>query len=453
MLAIDPGQPALAQQLEALQDAPHWYVGLSGGIDSTVLLHLLVRWREARCGYVPPLTALHVNHGLQEEADRWQALCAAICNKLQVPLVVLPVAVQAAGSGLEAAAREARFAAFSGQLQSRDVLFLAHHLDDQVETFFLRLMRGAGVRGLSAMSPVRALGDSRVARPLLVHTRQDVEQYARQHRLPFVQDPSNDDTRLDRNFLRAQVLPLLATRWPGYRHTVARAAQQMAETGADMDQLVPVPPVLRSTMGDRGLAASELLCEPSQAAVKLRAWLRQQALPAPPRAQLTEFLRQLRQADSTAGPLLHCGQYTLRRYRDAVYMLPQWSDPPSTEPCRLVPGGDCAVPGIGLLSLVPATGAGLQLAAGDLLQLVVRSGGERARPVGRSGSNRLKTLLQEAAVPPWWRDRIPLLYLEGELLAVGDLWLCQCSRWRPVAGSTEKLWKLHWQRDSGPGFD
>ena len=250
----------LGPELADLQRAPHWYVGYSGGLDSTVLLHLLQQWRAANPG-APALTAIHVNHCLQAAADAWQVHCEQQCHALGVPLISRTEPVRASGQGIEAAARAVRYGIFERQLQAGAVLFLGHHLDDQVETFFLRLMRGAGLQGLAAMPARRPLGRGVLVRPLLRVPRTRLEDCAREHHLRWVEDPSNTDTALDRNFLRRQLLPALASRWPAYRQTVARAGDHLAAAAALLQELSPAPATVYSAMGDPGLAVADLLLD------------------------------------------------------------------------------------------------------------------------------------------------------------------------------------------------
>jgi len=447
--------PDLDHQLEPLLDAPHWYVGFSGGVDSSALLHLLRCWCQAHSG-APPLTAIHVNHQLQESADDWQTHCEWLCRVLQIPIISLRTRVEPGPRGLEAAAREARYRLFEQHLRPGDVLFLGHHADDQVETFFLRLLRGAGVRGLASMPAERRLGQGRLARPLLRLPRATLESYVAAHGLSCIEDPSNGDTSLDRNFLRGELLPLLASRWPGYRQTVTRASEHIAGAAALLAQAVPAPDTVYSAMGDPGLRLSEL-CDPpqEQAALALRHWLQAGGLPPPDQAALAEFLRQLREdLSEQAKPRLECSAYCLQRYRDAVYLLPDFAGQQAPWSCGLAPGEIVQLPGpAGRLRLQPATGDGLALASSQQLEVRARLGGERCRVRGRAGRAGLKKLLQEAGVPPWWRDWVPLLYLDGELLAVGDLWLCQSSRWAATDDAPESLWQPCWQRNITAAFD
>jgi tRNA(Ile)-lysidine synthase len=441
----------LDEALNALLQAPTWYLGFSGGLDSTALLHLLVTWRRKRPD-APPLVALHINHGLQAAASEWENHCAWICRMLDVPCRVLPARVESSGEGLEAAARAARYAAFEKQLHDGDVLFLAHHLDDQVETLFLRLLRGAGVDGLAAMPRGRTLGEGRLSRPLLEVSRAALRDYVAAHGLSVIDDPSNTDTALDRNFLRHDVLPLLEQRWPGYRRTVARAAGHLATASAQLATAAPTLPTVFSAGGDPGVALSELASLPiDEAALALRQWLRGRQLPMPDQAPLLELLRQLHEATADAAPELACGDYVLRRYREGLYLLPALPAPPSG-PVAITPGQALNVPGVGRISL-ERSDEGFWLAADETLELRFRGGGERCRPVGRSRSTTLKKLLQESALPPWWRQRLPLLFLDNELLAAGALGPCHSSRWETEGHEGEAPWALCWEPGRGAEVD
>mgnify|MGYP003625807548 CR=1 FL=1 len=424
-------------------DAPRWLVGFSGGVDSTALLHLLQRWRRAHSG-APPLAAIHINHAMQSSADDWQVHCDWICKFLQIPLIARQVTVQGTS---EAAAREARYAVFEGLVEPGDMLFLGHHLDDQVETFFLRLMRGSGVRGLAAMAPTRALAGGQLVRPLLQVTRAQLEDYTQHHGLRTIEDPSNADTAMDRNFLRHQLLPVMARRWPGYRDTVLRASTHMAVANAALEEALPAPATIRNSMGDPGVAVAELSGASFDAAcLKLRHWLQRQGCDAPDKTVVEEFIRQLRESSPQAAPRLQCRTYALQRYQDVVYLLPEPREEELGQQVLLVPGGVADVPGVGRLSLEPTSAHGLLLPRDATLRVVWRQGGERCRPVGRPRGTTLKKLLQEADIPPWWRHRVPLLEWDGQLLAIGDLWACQSDHYRAAAPPAQPLWHLCWQR-------
>lgn len=442
------------KQLAPLAGAPRWWVAYSGGLDSTVLLHLLVAARRLEPG-LPALTALHVHHQLQAGADAWLAHCARQCAALGVDFAAERVAVQVQGSGLEAAARDARQAVFADRLGCGEVLMTAHHQDDQVETFFLRLLRGAGVEGLGAMAASRPLGRGQLHRPLLGFSREQLQACARDQRLDYIEDPSNRDTDLDRNYLRARVLPLLAERWPGYRATVSRAAlEQQAAASAMADALPPIATV-HNRFGDPGLPLAELLAPGAVVAARLlRRWLRQQRLRAPDRARLLEFLRQLGQARLDRGPRLVVEGVEFRRFQGVLFRLPATADWRTAEGLQLGPGASLSHPGLGRLCLVPAGAGepGLSLAADASLSLRFRRGGERCRPAGRAGSHSLKKLLQEAGVPPWWRERLPLLYRGQALVAVAEC--CYCSEaGEPEREGSCQRWQVRWERNSATVAD
>lgn len=420
---------------------PRWYVGLSGGLDSTVLLHLVADWCAAH-PQAPPLAALHVEHGLAAAGDEWARHCAATCAALRVPCVSRAVTVPA-GASIEAQARHARYAVFEEVLESREVLLLAHHLDDQVETFLLRLLRGAGPQGLAAMPAQRPLGAGVLVRPLLNRPRSELAACAQQRGLAFVEDPSNTDTRFDRNFLRREILPLLAGRWPGYRATIARASEHLGTAAAQLRDAVGPLPTCTSALGDPGLALEPLLAgTPEHAAALLRAALALWGCRAPDRAALAEFLRQLREASGEARPELRVADYTLRRFRDGVFLVPGGSAP--TGSFELGAGEVLELPGVGRMALLPASGEGLALAPSERLVVRFRRGGEYCRPRGRPAAP-LKKLLQEWQVPPWWRSRLPLLYKGEELVGIANLALCESPHLRAADAPGER-WEFTWER-------
>ncbi|WP_187275796.1 tRNA lysidine(34) synthetase TilS [Parahaliea aestuarii] len=437
----------LADTLSALAAAPRWWLAYSGGLDSTVLLHLLCEARALR-PELPPLTALHINHQLQADADQWQAHCAACCADLGVPFVAQSVDVALDGEGLEAAARRARHRVFERCVQAGEVLFTAHHQDDQVETLFLRLLRGAGVAGLGAMADSRPLGRGLLHRPLLDIARSELEAWARERGLRWIEDPSNADTGLDRNYLRQRVLPLIAERWPAYRKTVSRAARAQGDAQATLVEALGPLPELRNDFGDPGLALVPVLARSDRvAAALLRQWLARLGLRAPERAALLEFLRQLRDGGSGEAQLQVDGA-VLQQFGVALYRLPALGAT-SGEGVKLGPGDSVSMGPQGTLTLVPAAAGapGFVLAPGESLTLRFRRGGERCRPVGRGGSCSLKKFLQEQGVPPWWRSRLPLLLRNGELLAIGDRWYCENEAPDEDRDHRGGRWQVRWERN------
>jgi len=403
-------------------------VALSGGVDSVVLLDLLDRLRG---GLDFSLAAVHVNHQLSPHAQDWARFCTALCEARGVPLHVEAVKVKKRGeSGLEAAAREARYAVLLAQ--PADYVVLAHHLDDQAETVLLNLLRGAGVRGLSGMplvrgqaSGVRGQGEAdgappTVLRPLLDVPRAAILAYARQRKLEWIEDESNEDVALTRNFLRSEVLPAIERRFPAYRETMLRASRNLAEASALLDELGGSD-LARAVRGGR--LDTRYLAGLSQARAKnlLRVFFQSQGAPMPDAIRLQEMLHQLLSAGSGARIEIAWRGFVLRRYRGEVWVesaLPAppagWSRPWRGESILRLPELGC------VLEFVPTQGEGVSLAKlrEHPATLRLRGGGERLRVDCRRPCRSLKNLLQEAAMPPWLRDRLPLVYCGEHLVAL-----------------------------------
>jgi len=353
-------------------------VGLSGGVDSVALLHLLSGNPELH------LQAIHVHHGLSPNADDWTAFCRKLCKRLDIPLTVRKVSVRRAGKGLESAAREARYEAF--KKAKVPCIALAHNLDDQAETVLMNLLRGAGSRGASGM-PVRArFGDKTLWRPLLGTPRSEIEAYARRNQLDWIEDESNADESLTRNFVRRRVGPLLEQKFPKWKESLARAARHFSKREAGAEEL-------------------------------LRHYLHSKGLKAPSEAKLLEMLKQL-VSGSPRAQVVHDGA-TLRTYRGKVFLdaelssgfSPQeWSGEPRLKLPEL--GGE--------LRFRKARGKGIALEHKPL-SVRLRSGGERLQPDPKRPRRTLKNLFQEAGIPPWERERLPLLFSGEDLVWVPGL--------------------------------
>lgn len=355
--------------------------GYSGGVDSTVLVHVLQRLAP-EFGF--SLSALHVHHGLSRNADAWRKSCAALCRKSGVSFAARRVRVVKTGKGLEAAARAARRKVFEGLRV--DAVAFGHQLGDQAETVLFNLLRGAGLAGASGMPVIGTIGRKPLLRPLLAVPRQAIVAYARANRLPWIEDESNADEALTRNFIRRRVGPLLASRFPRWREALARAARHFSSAAGD----------------ERAL---------------LRAFLASKGLRAPSEAQLAEMLRQLASA-SPSMALAHDGA-VLRRHRDAV-VLEKPIDITRFKPVRWSGASRMALPELGgELRFRRVRGKGIDLArvpAGLMVRL--RSGGERLQQDPGRPRRTLKNLYQEAGIPQWQRGRLPLLASGTELVWV-----------------------------------
>ena len=393
-----------------------WWVAFSGGLDSTVLLHVLAGL--AGRHELPPIGAIHVHHGLQSAADDWPAHCQTICDRLGVPLRIVRVQV-APGASLEQAARDARYGAFSASLGKGELLLTAQHRDDQAETLLFRLLRGAGVRGLAAMAHGRALGQGWLLRPWLDVSRSELEAYARDNRLQWVEDPSNQDITYSRNFLRRQILPLLRQRWPQADACMARTAVHMAEAQQLLDELALQDLAMaRATGRFEWLKLPSLELEPlrnlsaARQRNALRHWLAGLTL-APDEDHWAGWVS-LRDARPDAAPRWRLTGGEIQRGAGRIWWLPErWLALPVGSVDWPAPAVSLALPGNGWLRLEGALPAG---------RLVVgyRRGGEALQLPGR-GRRDLKRLLNEAGVPGFARARLPLLFCDGELIAVANL--------------------------------
>jgi tRNA(Ile)-lysidine synthase len=389
------------------------------------------------------LAALHVQHGLHPDADLWAEHCRVQTERLGVPLQILRVQVAGgAGISLEAAARSARYAALAESV-GEDLLLLAQHADDQVETVLLQLLRGAGPQGLAAMAALERWQRGWRARPLLELPRAALHAYALAQGLSWVEDPSNLNLRFDRNYLRLAVMPVLRARWPSLGVTVGRAAQWNAECTAllasraaeDLAQLEP---------SGASLVGTQLLAWPlARQKNLLRHWLTTLHLPLPDANRLTRICTELLPAAADRQPWLYWPGVEMRRYRTRLYAF----TPLPPAPVQSLPWCDAKTlvlpDGCGSLTLRPTWGQGIAARLWVSAELRFRGGGESFWPQGSQRPQALKHWLQAQNLPPWTRARLPLLYLQGQLAAVADL-----AYSKPHAAQPDEAGlSLSWQRD------
>jgi tRNA(Ile)-lysidine synthase len=404
--------------------APHVFpganfaVGLSGGLDSVTLLYLL---SETAPALQVSLRAVHVDHGLSPNAPRWADFCVRLCEKLQIPLQLESVNVASIpGAGLEDAARSVRYDVFARV--DADFLVLAHHRDDQAETLLLRLLRGAGVRGLAAMLRERPLSGARarLLRPLLETSRAEITAYARARGLEWVEDESNSDTQRRRNFLRLEAFPLLERQFPAARATIAHAAAHLGEARGLLEEMARED-FERIRRGEALEAKALLALGEARAKNLLRDWIDRRGLQAPAAVRLTELMRQLLTSREDAKVAMAVADWNFRLYRGMLYLEPIART--VRRDFRESWDGANAVPLLelgGVLRLKPEEGRGLSVAKlrSAPVTMRVRRGGERLRLSARGPRRTLKNLFQEGGVPPWRRDRLPLVFCGDALVSV-----------------------------------
>jgi tRNA(Ile)-lysidine synthase len=442
--------PDLLARLQPLVPVDRCIVAYSGGVDSHVLLHAVASLR-AQLG--AELIAIHVDHGLNPRSVEWSRHCQGVAAGLNVRCVVTRVdATPIAGESPEEAARRARYAAFEAVLREGDVLLTAHQQDDQAETLLLQLLRGAGPRGLAAMPACAQWGPARLARPLLDWSRDELLDYARGHGLKWIDDPSNSDTRFDRNFLRREILPRLKQRWPGAPKTLARSARLSAQAAELLDELgvldgqaaIPKPRRDERARTATRSGSARAAWSPTLAIDRLqglstgrqrnllRLWLHELELPTPHEKHVDRILEMIYAAED-ATPCVSWPGAEVRRYRGQLYAMRPLADIDTALELRWPIDTRLQIPGSGELFARPVTGEGIRASAFDQAAIVrLRHGGEHIRPRGRRETHTLKHLFQDAGVPPWLRDRIPLIYVGDELVCVAGHWIAE--EWSARAG-------------------
>ena len=407
-------QKHFKQQVGALNGIKRWVIGLSGGLDSIVLLHLA-----ARSLPVEQLLVLHVDHQLQIHSSYWSGFCQQQADALGLAFYSEKVSVDAAAS-LERAARNARYGVFAEVLESGDCLLLAQHRDDQAETILFRLLRGAGLKGLAGMPEQRSLGKGVLLRPLQQASREELLQWAEAEQLAWIEDPSNNDLTFDRNYLRHKVMPLLQARWPGFSARWQETSEYLREADQLLEDLAAID---LQQLAD---ACNSLDCGMLQGLTEsrrknlLRFWLKDTGVMAGDR--ILKSIRQMVEATEDAVPRLDLSGISLRRYRGRLYRLrtlPEidWSVYRITEETLCLPQGR--------LVLSETTDRGLKTLQGMVLRN--RRDGDRCTPAGRGGSTSLKKLFQERNIPPWLRSSWPVCEVEGEIVALPGV--CVCEGW------------------------
>lgn len=443
-------QNVFQSMAELAPGAKRWVIAYSGGVDSHVLLHLLASAHSAGPLARPELFALHINHALHADSIRWQNHSAQVCAALGLTFRAMRLDVDIPRrTGLEKAARVARYAAFAQELKVGDVLVLAHNRDDQVETVLLRLLRGAGPAGLAGMPASRRLGVGRLVRPLLEFSRREIVEYAQRNGLHWLEDPSNADPAHDRNFLRELVIPQLRTRWPKLAHSILGSASSCADThrlcaavaAEDMSGRAHIDRFRHYVLDLRDLDShgKERLCN------LIRHWLRITVKAIPTRKQLDVLYHELVRAAPDANPVLALDEIQIRRYAGCLYLCStRASRQPNPEPMEINGPGRFEIAGAGTVAVEAKRGQGFLI--NDSVSIGFRTPGVRCRLAGESVHRSLKRQLQNLNVPPWIRSRVPVVRARGELVAIADLAVCEGF----AAARDQTGWALHWQYRCGP---
>ena len=409
--------------LTRLTHRRHFLIAYSGGLDSHVLLHSL-----AQLQAIHPeisLGAIHLHHGLNREADDWVKHCQKVCQKLNIDYQSQALHLEeSTGESPENLARKARYAALGCALKEGDVLLTGHHQNDQAETLLLQLLRGAGPKGMAAMAECSNFAGTQFLRPLLNFTRGSLEAYAKTHQLQWIDDSSNQDLKFDRNFIRHQVLPLIQQRWPSAVTTLTRSAKHCAEAvillaqtaDSELLNLVGSAP---DTLSVQGLNLSN----PRKQKWVIRRWFEHLHLPTPSEAKLMQIINTVLPCRADALPKVHWQGVEIRRYRDDLYAFAPLSHLDVSACITWDLKEDLQLPDtLGILT--PTLCKQWPLYKGGPVTIRFRQGGEYCRPMGSPRRRSLKNLFQEWAIPPWQRQRTPLIYEEEKIIAIPNYCVC-----------------------------
>ncbi len=417
---------------QRLSPTPKRYViAYSGGCDSHALLCALNELRHENPPQLPcsQVVAIHINHGLHEQSDDWEQHCKLVCTELATDFISTQLNLTIPkGESLEAYARAARYDAIRAQLKDGDMLLLAQHQDDQAETLLIQTLRGSGVKGLAAMPGLVCYGSTWQARPMLSLTQIEIEEYAKQQKINWINDPSNDDEKFDRNYLRHQVIPKLKQRWPAMSKTLSRVARHQADT----DQLI-TELALSDWHHCKQDECTQLniigMSDLSQVRQKnlLRFWIGEQnGLPMPDSKTCQLLIDQVISASVDAEPELRWADVMVRRYRNVLYVakqsntdVPIWQQSWDLSSPLALPDGKS-------LNVRTAKGQGLMLPAEQAaVNVRFRRGGEKCQLPGRQHRHELKKLMQEWGVPPWQRNQIPLICVGEQVVQIVGFSVCE----------------------------
>ena len=415
---IDLVDKAFVSLLTSHKKIKSMTLALSGGVDSVVLLHLLHQLQKT---HHFSLKASHVHHGLSKNADKWVKFCEKLCTKLSIPLEVHHIKLpQKKSLGIEGEARQLRYEKL---LQRKTDLFvLAHHEDDQAETFLLQLIRGAGVKGLSSMAH---FDDSRrLWRPLLNTSRTEIESYAKKHQLKWIEDESNLNIDFDRNFIRSKVLPILKNRFNHIIKVISRSSTHLAEAQHLLDDLakIDLKNCLKSGNYRQKIKVNTLdKLSNYRAKNVLRYWreLNHQLMPS--KDLLDELLRQVLTAKKDATIKIQLSKdYEIRRYKDEIYIVRK--DLKDQKNYEIIWKGEQEIllPNGTQLNFKKVKGRGINFKLLNNQKLIIRNrqGGEFFKPDSKRPTKKIKQLLQESDLPPWERESLPLIFIGDELASV-----------------------------------
>jgi tRNA(Ile)-lysidine synthase len=443
-------------------------VAYSGGVDSQVLLDCLFVLKSAKKIY-NPLYACHVNHGLSKNALQWQQFAQQQCQQRNVALTVCSVNINRKNQqSLEELARDARYKALINtaeqQKLSNALIMTGHHQEDQSETFLLALKRGSGLKGLSAMASSSAINSHLLARPLLNCSRDSIINYANEQQLTWIEDESNNDIHFDRNFLRQVIIPKLKQRWPSITRTISRSSEHCRDGQLLLDELAQndlyACCLAKSKQNEQALSISQLAKLSSLRFNNvLRYFIASQGYKMPSREQLKQVLLQLH-AKEDKSPCITMGKYSLRRFQDALFLTPIFTDLSTFSTgidLTLLRAGKVQTMSLpdelGLLQIEliythkETTKESILMLLPDTVEnitITFRHKNPHCLPDYRQHSRPLKKILQELNIAPWQRKRIPFVYFDNELAAALGRFVCKAFSVKSALKTDQPMIKINW---------
>ncbi len=415
------------------------WVAFSGGIDSSVLLHALIKIKSRLTNRIG---AIHVNHKLNKDSDEWQTHCKNICRDNDIEFKAYEVAEKPEkNESIEAWARSIRYQAFSEVCCDDDLVLTAQHQDDQAETILLQLLRGAGPKGLSAMPKLMHKHNYYLGRPFLAFEKYELEAYAKNNNIQWVNDTSNVDTRFDRNYLRNSIFPSIKKRWPAAVKTLNRSSVHIGELVDQLNQKTQID--LNSIISsDCDVINIDGLKKFSYSEQKhlIRTWIDNNNYILPSEAILEQILKNVINCEEDKMPLVRWQNVDVRRYKNKLYIMESLGEINNFETDWNIMNSIELDYGSLTASLEIGKGIKTQLINNNNVQIKFRKGGETIRPFKRNNKHELKKLLQEAEVLPWVRDKIPLIYINNELVLVSGFWVSNEYACLPE----EKGWDISW---------
>ncbi len=419
MVKMTLNKQTLVSTFADLTTKKQFCIAYSGGVDSHVLLHLMATLASDDPSY--KIRAIHINHGISAHAVQWQTHCEGVCRQLGVSYSSYNVHVKKTpGESLEALARYSRYLALADNIEPNECLLTAHNADDQAETLLLQLFRGAGVSGLASMPKTKSFAGTEHLRPLLTNSRDEIEAYASAYKLRWVEDDSNADQSLDRNYLRKTILPLIKQRWPKSLRTINRSASNCGDAASVIEELAKNDLSTMVTQ-DHALDINKLLeLTELRQHNALRYWIKVRGFGLPNKKHLAQIYKTVINARDDAMPFVEWNGEQIRRYQNSLYLMHQSKSDSTQHKIIWNLKHDLELPDqLGILKIEKTQGQGIDASMlGAELTVRFRQGGERICQAGRKETHSVKKLFQQWSIPPWLRDKVPLLYSNDQLIAI-----------------------------------